>query len=378
MQYRDLGNTGIKVSALAFGCMRFPKLADGKTVDRETSVALMKRAYELGVNYYDTAFVYDGGDSERAVAEFLKETPRDKVFVADKNPLGSSWYRMPGDKTPNEFWREHLEQMLRRLDTDYIDVCHFHDIAAATFRVLIRTPGGLLAQALKAKEEGLIRHIGITSHDSPPNILQVLAAAEGAVEAIVIQYNLLDRANEPVIEYARQTGIGVAVMGPVGGGRLIHPSEHYQEALGVGSTPELALRFVLACPGVSCAMSGMNTKEQLEENARAASQEVALTSEESERLHKIRQRNEELLDLYCTGCRYCMPCRHGVNIPENFSALNLLRVHGMRALAQQVYDGLGEGQAARCEECEECVGKCPQHIDIPERLKEVAEAFPSS
>lgn len=375
MHYRDLGRTGITASALAFGCMRFPKLGDKNSVDREASVGLMNRAYELGVNYYDTAFVYDGGESERAVGELIKEVPRDKVFVADKNPVGSHWYRVPSDRTPKDFWWEHLEEMLRRLDTDYIDVCHHHDISSSSFRMLIEPPHGLLGQALKAKEQGLIRHIGISSHDSPGNIIQVLEAASGAIEVIVIQYNLLDRRNEPVIQYAQENGIGVAIMGPVGGGRLIHPSEQYRKAVAVRSTPELALRFVLAREGVSCAMSGMNTLEQLEENVRAASQEEPLMQEELERLDDVRIENEELLDLYCTGCGYCIPCPHHVDIPGNFSALNMLRVHGLSETAQQMYDRLAKGQAVYCEECGRCLGKCPQRIQIPERLREVAEVF---
>jgi len=375
MQYRDLGRTGIKVSALAFGCMRFPKGPDGKSVDREASVALMKRAYELGVNYFDTAYVYNGGESEQAIAEFLKGVPRDRVFVADKNPLGSYWYRVPGDRAPNRVWREHLEEMLRRLDTDYIDVLHFHDVSAASFRMVVRGPDGVLDQALRAKEEGLVRHLGFSSHDSPANVIQMLDAMRDVVEVMVIQYNLLDRKYEPAIERAHDSGIGVAVMGPVGGGRLIHPSDLYGTAVAAGSTPELALRFVLAHPGVSCAMSGMNSMEQLEENARAASLEVPLTREDLERLNELQRENQRLLGLYCTGCAYCMPCPHGVNIPENFAALNLLRVHGMRALAEQSYEGLGEARAAACKECNACLGKCPQHIDIPTRLKEVAEAL---
>lgn len=375
MQYRDLGKTGIKVSALAFGCMRFPRRADNTTCDRDASVALLKRAYELGVNYYDTAWVYDKGDSERTVGEFLKCVPRDRVIVADKIPIGNPWYPLPGDKPIGQFWREHLEEQLRRLQTGYIDVCLFHDTVLPTFQTVVRGPGGPIDQARKAKDEGLIRHIALSSHDSPANIIRILEQAAGVIEVIVVQYNLLDRKNEPVIEYARKNGIGVAVMGPIGGGRLIHPSEVYQKAVSVRSTAELALRFVLGNPGVSCAMSGMNSLAQLEENARTASEAAPLTREEIERIDKLQQENRKFLHLYCTGCGYCLPCPHGVNIPGNFHALNILKVHGFVPLAKQTYENLKDGKAERCEECGACVPKCPQEIKIPDRLKEVVEAF---
>lgn len=377
MQYRDLGRTGIEVSALAFGCMRFPKTDDGN-LDHDKSLELLRRAYELGINYFDTAYIYDKGDSERVIRDLLRQVPRDKVYIADKNPIGHKWYRIPGDEPTGKCWRRHLEEMLERLGTDYLDVCHFHDTQAVTFRIIVKAPRGPFEEALKAKEEGLIRHIGISCHDTPSNMIEVLEMGEEQIEVVVLQYNLLDRKNEPVIEYCREKGIGVTVMGPVGGGRLIHPSEVYQKAVSARSTPEVAIRFVLANPGVSSAMSGMNSMEQLEENVRAASEMGPLTQEELERINTLQKENARLLQLYCTGCGYCMPCPNGVNIPENFSALNLLKVHGLEELAKQQYKRLGEASAENCVECGECAGRCPQDIDIQSRLKEVASALGSS
>jgi len=376
MQYRKLGDTGLEVSALGFGCMRLPKVeGDPKKVDRDASVALFKRAVELGVNYFDTAYLYDQGDSERALGEFLKEVKREDVIITTKNPVGHQWYRIPGTARTAELWRSCLEEELKRLDTDYIDNYLFHDTQLLTFRIIISAPGGPLEQALKAKEEGLIRHIGISCHDTPYNMIKIIEMAKGAIELIVLQYNLIDRKNEVVIDYAYDHGIGIAVMGPVGGGRLIYPSETYLSTVKVRSAAELALRFVLANRGVSTAMSGMNTMEQLEENAAAASIEEPLSKEELETIDRLQKENAKLLNLYCTGCHYCMPCKHGVNIPENFNAYNLLRVHGLVELARNTYEKLGEGKAENCKKCGECVGKCPQHIQIPERLEEVAETF---
>ena len=376
MQYRKLGNTGLMVSALGFGCMRLPKIpGDPQKVDRDASGRMFKRAVELGVNYFDTAYIYNNGDSERAIGSFFKEIDRKKVIVTTKSPIGHPWSPISGSKSTGAQFRACLEEELKRLDTDYIDKYLFHDTRLLTFRIIINAPDGPLAEAKKAKKEGLIHHIGISCHDTPRNIIKIVEMANGKVELIIVQYNLLDRKNELAINYARDHGMGVAVMGPVGGGRLIHPSSQYVKAVKTKSTPELAIRFVLSNPGVSTAMSGMNTMEQLEENAAAASLAEPLSKEELAAVDELQKKNKRLLNLYCTGCRYCMPCPNGIDIPGNFTAMNLLKVHGLAALAKQSYERLGEGKAEKCVKCGECAGKCPQNIEIQERLAEVAEAF---
>ncbi|NOZ20714.1 MAG: aldo/keto reductase [Planctomycetes bacterium] len=373
MQYRNLGHTGQKVSALGFGCMRLPKTKDDpKQIDFDASLALFRRAVELGVNYFDTAYLYDNGDSERAIGKFLKEINRSDIFITTKNPVGHQWYQIPGDQPTGPLFRKCLEEELERMETDTIDNYLFHDTQFLTFRIIVGAEGGPLDAAKKAKEEGLIRHIGISCHDTPQNMMKIIDMAKGAIELIIMQYNLLDRKNEPVIDRCREEGIGVAIMGPVGGGKLIHPSPAYTEAVGAKSTPEVALRFVLANPGVSTAMSGMNEMAQLEENAEAASATEPLSADDLAAIDKLQKDNEALLGLYCTACGYCMPCSNGVDIPGNFAAMNFAKVHGLVDLAKQQYKRLGEKSAEHCVECGECAGKCPQHIEIQERLKEVA------
>jgi len=375
MQYRKLGKTGLKASALGFGCMRLPKLATKpEVIDKKASLKLFRRAYELGVNFYDSAYIYDKGENEKTLGLFLKEIPRGKVIVSTKNWVAHSWMPIPADKPLKKLWREALEKELKRLHTDYIDIYNFHDIALVIFRTIISGPHGLLEEARKAKKEGLIRHIGFSSHDTPTNIIEILKKTESIVDMIIVQYNLLDRKNEVVIDHARKQGVGVAIMGPIGGGRLIHPSEIYQKTVKAKSTPEIALRFVLSNPGVSIAMSGMNSREQLEENVEVASRKELLRKEE---VIKVQERNLEFLNLYCTGCRYCMPCPQGINIPGNFEAMNLLKVHGLIPLAKKRYEELKEGKAEKCKKCGKCEGKCPQHILIQEKLEEVANAFTS-
>lgn len=376
MQLRQLGKTGLQVSALGFGCMRLPKLEDDpKNIDEDASHALFRRAVDLGVNYFDTAYIYNNGDSERVLGKFLKTIDRERVVVTTKNWVGHQFKPLDGQMGLGAQWRQALEEELERLDTPYIDCMLFHDMQLPVFRIVIKGPNGPFDEALRAKEEGLIRHIGFSCHDTPKNMTNIIDLGGDAIEMIVCQYNLLDRVNEPVLDYCRERNVGVAIMGPVGGGRLMHPSEAYSGVGGAASTPELALRFVLSNPGVSTAMSGMNTMEQLEENAAAASLETPLSDDDLKAIDGLQAQNKELLDLYCTGCAYCMPCHHGLDIPGNFAAMNMLKVHGMADLAKASYSRLGDKKAEMCESCQDCVGKCPQHIDIPGKLKEVADAF---
>ncbi len=371
MQYRILGKTGIKLSALGFGAMRLPMKGDA--VDEKKSIALIRKAYELGVNYFDTGYYYCNRQSERIVGKALKDV-RDKVYLSTKNPV---------EDASGANYRQRLERSLREMDVEYID---FYQALWGTnwkdYQEKFAISGGGMEEALKAKEEGLIRHICFSFHDTPENLIKLLDT--GFFEGVTLQYNLLDRSNESGIAYAHKKGLGVIVMGPVGGGRLGVPSKVIQKMIsaGVKSSAEVALRFVLANPGVTVALSGMNTIEMVVENAAIASRTEPLTEEEKKRIAESLKELQRLSDLYCTGCNYCMPCPHDVNIPENFRLMNLYRVYALKDYAVQEYQKLGmEGyhikgiKAESCQECEECEPKCPQKISIIKQLKEVARVL---
>ena len=199
---------------------------------------------------------------------------------------------------------------------------------------------------------------------------------------MTVQYNLLDRRNEIPIAHANASGMGVIVMGPVGGGRLAAPSEQIRRLIPtpVASNAEVALRFVLSNPNVTCAISGMNTVEMVEENAAVASREAPLTLGERKAVEAALAEVTRLSELYCTGCRYCMPCPNEVNIPENFRLMNLHRLYGLTDYARAGYKHMSNPdrpkrgkKAEDCLECGECEPKCPQNIPIMEQLKEVAK-----
>lgn len=372
MQYRTLGRTGLKVSALGFGGMRF-LMKDGH-VDEEVALAALHRAMDLGVNYFDSAVGYCNGESEATIGKALRGR-REGMVVSTKYP---PW--PPRTKTADDC-RAIIEQSLNRFQVDHIDVYHMHSLDWNAAQEVLK-PGMAVDGARKAKEEGLVKHLAFSFHDDPRRMIDIIEAAPD-FEVVTCQYNLLDRANEESMAYAHEHGLGVVVMGPVAGGRLGFPSERLQGVLPgtVKSTPELALRFVLANPHVSVALSGMNTVAMVEENAAVASNEQPLSERERERILEMLAENQRLADLYCTGCGYCMPCPNGVNIPECFRLMNLHRVYGLTFAAREQYRGFGdEGNknAAACVECGQCEPKCPQKIPIIEQLKETHAALGES
>ncbi|MCE5198947.1 MAG: aldo/keto reductase [Armatimonadota bacterium] len=363
MQYREFGNTGIKLSALGFGAMRLPK-------DDDEAVRIMQRSFEAGVNYLDTALVY--GDSENKCGKALKGW-REKIYLSTKNPGGA-------DNSPDAWWGR-LNQSLEKLDTDYIDFYQVVHGLTWDFYTRVLVGEGLMKTIQRAKDEGVIKHICFSTHDSPENIIKLLDTGE--FEGLTLQYNLLDRKNEDVIAYAHEKGLGVIVMGPVGGGRLGAPSEQIRKMIPteVKSSAEVALRFVLSNQNVTCAISGMSTMEQMEENTAVAYRDEALSLDEKQAIADALAENKRLAELYCTGCNYCMPCPNEVNIPENFKIMNMHRLYGLTDHAKHQYMNFGnqwfpEGKnASECIECGQCEPKCPQNIKIITQLKEVARTF---
>lgn len=380
MQYRKYGNTGANVSVLGFGAMRLPQHEDG-TCDIEKSVPLLQRAIDKGVNYIDTAYVYIKGTSEVAVGQAIKKYDREKLYLATKIPTNEF-----EGSDPDE-WKRKLDECLTRFDTPYIDFMLFHGCNYNAFMEHISKPGRALDVARKAQAEGLIRHLCFSSHDEPENIKKLIDTGEFA--AMLVQYNYLDERNAEAIDHAAANGMGVTVMGPIAGGRLVVPGGVINDKEGAleVKTPELALRFVWNNPSIDVALSGMSSEEMIDENVESA-EKTELSQEETERVVELVNRNKKLSDLYCTGCEYCMPCPNGVNIPENFRYMNWFKVWGMEEQAKKAYADLEKekiwtpwhglitgGKAEICIQCGECEPKCPQNIPIIEQLEEVTRTL---
>ena len=369
MQYTPFGKTGLQISRLGFGAMRLPMITvDGKSVvDTEQSTAMIHRAFELGVNYIDTALFYCGGLSEIAVGKALKGW-RDKIILSTKYPFDGPF-------------RERLETQLKKLDTDHSDFYHFQGIAADTFFNHERHAEAVNG-ALKAKEEGLIRHLSFSFHDKPEMMKKLVDL--GIFSSVLCQYNLLDRANEEGLAYAKSQGLGTAVMGPVGGGRISGMPPAVAERFGVKvrSSAELALRFVMTNPNVNVALSGMSTMQQVEENAAIASNAAPLSEAELEGINAAMVENRRISDLYCTGCNYCAPhCPQSIAIPKIFELMNYNRVYHIADFARQQYNNIGREvwdkghKADECIECGVCEDYCPQKIDIRKQLKDCHETL---
>lgn len=381
MRYKPFGKTGISLSALGFGAMRLPmtEVNGKKLVDYDKAVPAIRRAFELGVNYIDTAPYYCESDSEVAVGKALKGW-RDKVYLSTKNPI---------EDADGGHWRERLEKSLRKLDVDYIDFYHMWEMGLDKFRTKVDVKGGPIDAARKALDEGIIKHLSFSYHDKPENMFPIIDS--GYFSSVLCQYNMLDRSNEDAIVHARAKGLGVVAMGPVGGGSLGAPSEVIRGMIQreVHSTAELALRFVFANQNIDIALSGMQNIAMVEENVKVASIEGILTADEISGVKAMVDENKKLAELYCTGCNYCMPCPQGINIPHVFKLMNYHKVYSLTDYSRKEYNdlfippesrspswkkSLGR-DASACVECGECESKCPQHLKIIEQLKETHSAL---
>jgi len=368
MQYRDYGNTG-KISALGFGCMRLPEFEkDGKWyIDEEKAIPMLRRAAELGVNYFDTGYFYCHHNSEATVGRALKPI-RGQVLISTKCPMGEDYAKIG-------HFRGWLERSLRELDTSYVDYYHFWGIDKETFDNRI-VGNDMLREALALKDEGLVRHVSFSFHGPTEDIKYIIDRGE-IFETMLVQYNLLDRSNEEMIAYAAGKGLGIAAMGPVGGGRLAAPTELYSRMTGKGSMPtyELALKYVLGNPNISCALSGMGDMDMLLQNAAVAGEEIALTQEEWAQIGESLERLRRFSGLYCTGCAYCQPCPAGIDIPKLFSAYTYHNVYGLHDHAKSEFAKFREKSAGlgACTDCGLCERKCPQKLEVRRELKRVEE-----
>lgn len=373
MEIKELGKTGITATRLGFGAMRLPMVNIGghDYVDIHLATDVIRHGFEEGINYIDTGFVYCESESEIAVGRALRGW-REKVTVTTK----ATKFRMenPGDL------RRMLEHQLLKLDIDYVDFYCFHGIGWENFHEIDKKTGWI-KDLTNAKDEGLVKHIAFSFHDEPENMIQLIDL--GLFEMVTCQYNYFDQKNAESMSYAKEKGLGVVVMGPVGGGRLavVPGFLSDEDGLDTSSAAGLSIRFVMSNPNVDVALSGMNSFQMVDDNIRAT--EAGLLSEtELAVLNRLLEKTKGLAELYCTGCGYCMPCKQGVDISARFEAMNYLKVYGFEDQARTLYGNVRkreqetEGEGI-CIECGDCQEKCPQNIEIIKQLKETEIAFAS-
>ena len=389
MIYREFGKTGKKISALGFGCMRLPELKiaefseeekrarenlswyesqkdDRWIVDEEKAIPMLKAAYDAGINYFDTGQFYCHFKSQATLGKAVELMEREKVMISTKIFMD--------EVSGAADFRRMVDMQLKLMNLDYIDFYHLHGINKQVFDDKIMK-FGLKNEVQKAIDEGLIKHISFSYHGDVGDIPHVVECFEMFSTAL-LQYNLLDRSHEKNIDYLAEKGIGVAIMGPIAGGRLSLPSELSEKLLGKSfSTPELALRFVLGNKNVSCAVSGMGDMNMLENNLKIANVEVPMTEEDFNKAAVMMEELKKLSDLYCTGCDYCQPCPKEINIPHIFNAYTYYNVYGMPEHAKNMWNQKSGAALSECTDCGICNEKCPQKIMVKEKLREVEKVL---
>lgn len=370
MQYRSFTKDNLQVSALGFGCMRFPILDnDSSKIDEEKAIKMLRYAIDNGVNYIDTAYPYHQENSEYVVGKALKDGYREKVYLATKLPgwLAESY----------EDFNKYLDEQLEKLDTSYIDFYLIHSLNKDYWDKIKEL--GVLKFADEAKQSGKVKYIGFSFHDELNVFKEIIDSYDW--DFCQIQLNYLDRnyqAGEEGLKYAYGKGISVVIMEPIKGGKLSNPSEEIKSIWDLNEikrTPsEWALRWVLNHKEVSVLLSGMNTIDQVKENIKTVSNALAnsLNKKEIELIDKVTNIYEEKIKVGCTGCEYCLPCENNVNIPGIFQLYNDLFVFGTEEISKNRYSSFmqNEKDASMCIECGKCETMCPQNIEIRKYLKE--------
>jgi predicted aldo/keto reductase-like oxidoreductase len=376
MHYRKLGKDGPEVSVLGFGAMRLPTIEAGGKIKRDEAIALIQKGIDNGINYIDTAWTYHGGESEVVVGLALKDGYREKVTLVTKCPVGHK------DFTEGDSFFKFLDEELERLDVEYIDYYLLHALNKKSFEEKVQGMD-VISRAMKAKADGKIKHLGFSFHDKPEVLKEIIDT--GWFDLVLVQYNIVDQVNREMMNYARVKGLGVAVMGPVGGGRLA--GEELHEDMRKWLTPrrknfvDLAFKFVYNNPDVCVALSGMGSDEMLDDNLALASREDydQPSQEEKESIDSIAVKFKELCDNICTQCDYCKPCPNEVNISFIFAQLQRHQIYGDVEKAKRFYSLIGKmpwipgENAEACVECGECLEKCPQNIEIIDQLKKAHE-----
>lgn len=374
MQYRKDKNQE-NVSLLGFGCMRFKK--KGGSIDLEEAEREILEAYNQGVNYFDTAYVYSG--SEEAIGKiFEKNKMRHKIKIATKLPqyLISSY----------EGINRYFEEELTRLRTTYVDYYLMHHLTDVAMWEKLKAIG-IIDWIQEKKELGQIRNIGFSYHGNTEGFLKILNDYDWDI--CQIQYNYFDEHSQAGVEglkAAYEKGIPVVIMEPLRGGKLVNmlpekAKEVMKKARPTYSPAEWGLRWLFNQKEVSVVLSGMNTLEMVQENCRIASESTInhFTEEDFNTLKEVTAIIKEKEKVGCTGCRYCMPCPKGVDIPGIFRCYNAMfiesKAEGRFQFAQTVGLTKVPAFADQCIECGKCEQHCPQNIPIRQKLKEADKAL---
>jgi predicted aldo/keto reductase-like oxidoreductase len=375
MQYRCFGSLDWKVSALGFGCMRFPTV-DGERLSpnivEAEALRMLHHAIDNGVNYLDTAYPYHGGQSEIVVGKALQGGYREKVKLATKLPV---WMV----ESPADFDRL-LNEQLAKLQTDHIDFYLLHALSHSRWLDVV-LKHKLLDRAEAALADGRIRHLGFSFHDEYEAFPEIVNGTD-LWSFCQIQYNYMDtesQAGMRGLKLAAEKGLAVVVMEPLMGGRLADPPRDILESMSSFPVKRIAVEWALEWlwdqPEVSTVLSGMSTMAQVEENLRLAdrSRIGSFNAADQAQIAEFKQKYGERIAIPCSKCNYCMPCPNGVSIPANFEFYNYAHLYDDVSGARFKYQVfLNEQQrSGNCIACGICEDLCPQKIAISDQMAKV-------
>ena len=368
MIYKNFQNH--KLSALGLGAMRLPVIGgDDSKIDETAAEKMVDYAMEHGINYYDTAWGYHGGQSELVIGRALKRYPRESYYLATKFP-GYDLSNM--DKV-----EEIFEKQLKKCGVEYFDFYLFHNVCEMNIDAYLDDKYGIYRYLMKQKRAGRIRHLGFSAHGSYDVMKRFLEAYGEGMEFCQIQLNYLDWTFQDAkgkLELLAEHQLPVWVMEPLRGGKLAELSEEDAELLKNlrpdESVPAWAFRFLQSIPGVTMVLSGMSNSEQLRENIQTFEEEKPLNSKEMEKLLKIANNMVEKIALPCTACRYCVShCPQGLDIPALLALYNEHCVTDGGFIAPMALSAIQEEKRpGACIGCSSCEAVCPQQIKVSEAM----------
>ncbi len=368
---------GESIPKLGFGYMRLPRKEQGG-YDMKMICDMVDYFMDNGFTYFDTAYVYDGGESEKAIYESLvSRYPRERFQLATKLKLP-----MAGIETADDVGME-LEKSLERTGAGYFDFYLLHALSGAGIEEYERL--GAWDFVKRMKEEGKIRHYGFSFHDTADK-LEALLQKHPDAEFVQLQINYADWEDPDVqarknYEVCRKYGKPVVIMEPVKGGNLVTFKDEIKDMLRAynpdASAASWALRFCASLEGLVTILSGMSSFEQLKDNVDMMKNFRPLCEEEYALLQKVREKLAETDTIPCTGCRYCTEvCPMNIDIPRIFEVANGYKMYDNIIGSKRTYGFIPSGRtAASCIECGACEETCPQHLPIRELLKEANANF---
>ena len=359
-----------KLSLLGFGTMRLPLDTDGK-VDETQVEAMVKYAMNHGVNYFDTAYPYHDGESERIIGRILSKYPRESFYLADKFP----GHQIFDDYTPERFFEEQLE----RCQVEYFDFYLLHNVYEKSIHTYKNPDWKIVDYLLEQKKNGRIKHLGFSTHGSMEIMKEIIEYCQGELEFCLIQLNYLDwtlQGAKEKYEMLESMGIPVWVMEPVRGGKLAKLSQEEESVLRAKrpeeSTPAWAFRFLQDLPNVHMVLSGMSAMEHMADNVKTFEEYKPLSEEERQLLFDFAE--DMKTSVPCTSCQYCVAgCPKGLDIPKLISIYNELKYMPTVNASMRIEAMDTDKQPGACISCGKCTRVCPQGIKIPEIMKELPE-----